>query len=726
MVIKMKNSFLKKILPCILAVIMLATLISPAAYAAEGVNTFTIEGSRYYDEAYAVLALVNAERVSKGLGALTMDVDLMNAAMLRAAETTVFFSHTRPNGQDCFSVSSKAYGENIAAGQVNAAQVFNSWYNSPGHYANMIGSSYKTIGIGCFQLGGRRYWVQLFGISQTPNAIMPSNNLNIQQQISINTNTRTVLLASDNRNQYPSPRSIVIGNTLSMTMLAQEGTSYTPFVASTFSYSSNNSGVASVDSTGKVTAKAVGTAVITATGSGISRSFTVVVGAGHEVRYDANGGSNAPATQYKTPGSPLTLSTHIPTHSNANKVFMGWSISQTVGLASYAAGGTYSQDTAITLYAVWQDCHTMSLDTAYNHGLADALNLVYKFTPAVSGKYFFYSTGQQDTVASLHNAQQTQIGYNDDDVTGSTTMRNFGLLHELTAGQTYFLRVWLYYGSPTGSQHGVEIQVTREHQINFDANGGTGAPEQMTKIGSTSKTLPAKIPTRTGHVFLGWSTSKTATTATYLAGGSYTANASATLYAVWKANTYTVTFKDSDGTVLKTATVNHGAAAAPPSNPSRTGYTFTGWDTTFSNITANKTVTAKYAVNTYTVTFKDSDGTVLKTVTVNHGAAAVPPSNPSRTGYTFTGWDTTFSNITANKTVTAKYVSTSARIAGDVDGSGSVGAADVVILRRYLAGWPGVTINESAADVNGDSIVGAADVIVLRRYLAGWPGVVLI
>ena len=126
----------------------------------------------------------------------------------------------------------------------------------------------------------------------------------------------------------------------------------------------------------------------------------------------------------------------------------------------------------------------------------------------------------------------------------------------------------------------------------------------------------------------------------------------------------------------------------------------------------------------FTVTFKDHDGTVLKTDTVSHGNAAVAPPNPSRDGYSFAGWNGTFSNVTRDLTVTAQYISV--RMAGDVNGDGSVGVADVVTLRRYLAGWPGVTIDESAADVNGDGAVGAADVIVLRRYLAGWPDVVLI
>ena len=119
---------------------------------------------------------------------------------------------------------------------------------------------------------------------------------------------------------------------------------------------------------------------------------------------------------------------------------------------------------------------------------------------------------------------------------------------------------------------------------------------------------------------------------------------------------HTVTFKDWNGTVLKTQQVEHGKAATAPANPTRTGYTFTGWDKAFTNVTADLVVTAQYSANTYTVTFKDWNGTVLKTQQVQYGGAATAPANPTRTGYTFTGWDKAFTNVTADLVVTAQYV----------------------------------------------------------------------
>ncbi|MBQ0109197.1 MAG: InlB B-repeat-containing protein, partial [Clostridiales bacterium] len=74
------------------------------------------------------------------------------------------------------------------------------------------------------------------------------------------------------------------------------------------------------------------------------------------------------------------------------------------------------------------------------------------------------------------------------------------------------------------------------YTVSYNANGGSGAPSSQTKTHGVTLTLSSTKPTRDGYTFLGWSTSSTATSATYSAGGSSTANANTTLYAVWKKN----------------------------------------------------------------------------------------------------------------------------------------------------------------------------------------------
>lgn len=72
--------------------------------------------------------------------------------------------------------------------------------------------------------------------------------------------------------------------------------------------------------------------------------------------------------------------------------------------------------------------------------------------------------------------------------------------------------------------------------------------------------------------------------------------------------------------------------------------------------TINAGSLADSAATKYTVVFKDYDGTVLKTCTVEKGGSATAPAAPTRSGYTFDGWDKDFSNVTSNLIVTAKYV----------------------------------------------------------------------
>lgn len=137
------------------------------------------------------------------------------------------------------------------------------------------------------------------------------------------------------------------------------------------------------------------------------------------------------------------------------------------------------------------------------------------------------------------------------------------------------------------------------YTVSYNANGGTGAPSSQTKWYGKTLTLSSTKPTRTGYTFLGWSTSSTATSATWAAGGSYTTNASDVLYAVWKANTYTVSYNANGGSGAPSAqTKTYGVALTLSSTkPTRTNYNFKGWGTSASSTTVSYAAGASYTSN---------------------------------------------------------------------------------------------------------------------------------
>lgn len=118
---------------------------------------------------------------------------------------------------------------------------------------------------------------------------------------------------------------------------------------------------------------------------------------------------------------------------------------------------------------------------------------------------------------------------------------------------------------------------------------------------------------------------------------------------------YNVTYKDWNGTTLKSQSVTKYQNASAPSNPSRTGYTFTGWSNDGRDIRGSRIITAQYSINYYPVRYLDYNNTVLKTQSVPYTSNAVPPSNPSRVGYTFTGWSNNGAYITGARDIMAQY-----------------------------------------------------------------------
>lgn len=211
-----------------------------------------------------------------------------------------------------------------------------------------------------------------------------------------------------------------------------------------------------------------------------------------------------------------------------------------------------------------------------------------------------------------------------------------------------------------------------DYTLSYNANGGSGAPSSQTGTGVGSYTFPISNakPTRSGYTFLGWSLSSTATAASYQPGGSITLTASDILYAVWKANTYTVSYNANGGSGAPSNQTKTYGVTLTLSNtkPTRTGYTFSAWNTAQNgsgtsyapggSYTANAAVTlyAQWTVNTYVVTFDAQGGSVTpasKSVTYGQPYGSLPV--PVRAGYRFDGW---FTVATGGTQVTAETVVT--------------------------------------------------------------------
>lgn len=118
---------LKKVLFIVIFIFGFLIMTSSISKASNETITLNVKVTNDYSSAYEVLKIVNKERTAIGLSELQMDKDLMDAAMIRASELSLYFSHTRPNGTSCFTASSKANGENIAAGYSTPEYVMQGW-----------------------------------------------------------------------------------------------------------------------------------------------------------------------------------------------------------------------------------------------------------------------------------------------------------------------------------------------------------------------------------------------------------------------------------------------------------------------------------------------------------------------------------------------------------------------------------------------------------------------
>ena len=186
--------------------------------------------------------------------------------------------------------------------------------------------------------------------------------------------------------------------------------------------------------------------------------------------------------------------------------------------------------------------------------------------------------------------------------------------------------------------------------ISFETNGGN-------EIADVKLTLELDLydleePAKTGYTFAGWYIDETLENEF---DPEIVITDNVTLYAKWDPIVFTVSIS-IDG-VVSTQEVNYDEDAILPADPTKEGYTFTGWSSEGKNIKSDLTITASFLINAYTITFV-VDGEELFTRNVNHGGtlgAELIPVVPEVTGKNG-AWDQTdFTNMTSDMTVTAVY-----------------------------------------------------------------------
>ena len=170
------------------------------------------------------------------------------------------------------------------------------------------------------------------------------------------------------------------------------------------------------------------------------------------VKYDANGGSGAPASQKKEIGKNLVIAGRIPTRYGHE--FRGWGTEAGSQGAAYLPGENYTANADQTLYAVWKTASVMENFQNVKVDIAGA-GRMYHVISQVSGTYRFESTGSLDTKATLYNAEGTVLASDDDGGNG----RNFLLNYHLNSGETYYIEAKLYNSAATGS---FELKMNRK------------------------------------------------------------------------------------------------------------------------------------------------------------------------------------------------------------------------------------------------------------------------
>ena len=252
------------------------------------------------------------------------------------------------------------------------------------------------------------------------------------------------------------------------------------------------------------------------------------------------------------------------------------------------------------------------------------------------------------------------------------------------------------------------------YTVGFNANGGDGTMTNQSFTYDVVQALSANAFTRTGYTFTGWNTTADGTGTSYEDGTEVSNLSSAvggevTLYAQWTANSYTVGFNANGGAgTMTNQSFTYDVVQALSTNAfTRTGYTFTGWNTAtdgtgtsysdkqeVSNLSSavggEVTLYAQWTASSYTVTFdaNGGDGTMTNQSFTYDVVQALSANAFTRTGYTFTGWNTA-----------ADGTGTSYSDKQEVSNLSSAVGGEVTLYAQWTASSYTVTLNTNGGTI---------------------------
>ena len=399
----------------------------------------------------------------------------------------------------------------------------------------------------------------------------------------------------------------------------------------------------------------------------------------HTVTFNANGGSGTMSNQVANVPTALTANAFTRT----GYTFSGWNTAAGGGGTAYADGATYSFAADITLYAQWTALPNHTVTFNANGGTGTMTAQTANVPTALTANAF------------------TRTGYT---FSGWNTAAN-GTGTAYADGATYsFAADLTLYAQWTALPN---------YTVTFNANGGSGT--MSNQVANVPTALTANAFTRTGYTFSGWNTAANGTGTAYANGATYSFAADITLYAQWTAlPNHTVTFNANGGSGTMSNQVANVPTALTANAFTRTGYTFSGWNTAANgtgtayadgatyDFAADLTLYAQWtALPNHTVTFNANGGSGTMSNQVANVPTALTANAFTRTGYTFSGW-----NTAANGTGTAY-----------ADGATYSFAADLTLYAQWTA-LPNYTLTTAVGSGGGGTIDPAAGPIPMRRGLS--------